>query len=71
MVDMNTAADRINEHPDLSAEIVRGNIEVKKYGKPAGKVTQDDIDQMDHTPTGWGKSLRKGALEVYRAIREE
>jgi hypothetical protein len=69
-MDMQTATDRINAAADLGATIKRGEIHVTKYGRPAGVVTQDDLDSLGHTPTGWGKSLRKGALEVWRALAE-
>jgi hypothetical protein len=70
-MDLATAADRINEYEDLSARICGAVIEVSVYGRPAGTVSQDDLDQLGHTATGWGKSLRKGALQVYRALTED
>ena len=70
-MDMTIAAERINEHDDLSARINRGVIEVSVYGRLAGTVSQDDIDSLGHSSTGWGKGLRKGALKVYTALTAE
>ena len=70
-MDMTTAADRINEYGDLAAKINRGVIEVSVYGRPAGTVSQDDIDNLGRSSTGWGKGLRKGALKVYTALTAE
>ena len=69
-IDIDTAAELISAHPDLSADVRGDEIKVSMYGRPAGSVTQDDLDQLSHTPTGWGKHLRKGALVVYRALTE-
>lgn len=70
-MDMNTAAYRINEWEDLSARVNGDKIMVSVYGRPAGSVDQNDIDNLGHSATGWGKGLRKGALKVYRALTDE
>jgi len=69
------AIDRINAHPDLAATEHGDRIEIKVFGKPAGYVTHDDVAQAEASisSTGWpqGKGLRRGALQVFRAIRGE
>lgn len=70
-MDIHTATDRINAYDDLSARIRGDAIEVSVYGRPAGVVSQDDLDRLGHSATGWGKGLRKGALKVYRALTED
>lgn len=70
-IDIDTAAERINATDDFGAAVKGDRIEVTKFGKPAGHVTEDEIENIGHTPTGFGGNLRKGALEVWRAIRGE
>ena len=70
-IDIYTAAERIDEATDLGATIRYGEIHVTRYGRPAGKVTQSDLDALTHSSTGWGKSLHKGAYQVWRAITRD
>lgn len=62
------AAELINQHTDLTARVRRGQIEVNVYGRPAGYVTEGELERLGHTPTGWGKNLRKGALKVWQSL---
>jgi len=72
---MSNAIDNINAHADLGAEKRGNKIMITVYGRPAGYITDDDVqDAMDRTtPTGWptSKALKKGALKVYEAIRSD
>lgn len=69
-MDMTAAVSKINANGDLRAREVRGSIEVSVYGKVVGNLTQDDIDSLGNSATGWGKGLRKGAMQVYRALTD-
>ena len=71
-MDINEAIDRINETKDFTAAESRGRIQITKFGRPAGYITEDDISSLGHTPTGWprSKGLNKGALEVWRALSQ-
>lgn len=53
---------------DLSAKVAGNRIIVSRYGRPAGYVSADEIERLGGSPTGWGKHLNKGALEVWRAL---
>lgn len=67
---LNDAADRINQHPNLTATVQRDRIDVSVYRRPAGYVTEDDLADLT-TSTGWGRNLRKGALAVYQSLTRE
>jgi pterin-4a-carbinolamine dehydratase len=67
---LDQAADRINQHPDLTATVQRNQIAISVYRRPAGYVTEADLDDLT-TSTGWGKNLRKGALAVWKSLTAE
>lgn len=69
-MDLDQAAERINQHPDLTARVRRGQVDVAVYGRPAGYVTNDDLGSMGMTATGWGKHLTKGALKVWQSLAQ-
>jgi hypothetical protein len=65
------AAERINRHPDLTATVRRDSIMVDVYHRPAGYVSEGDLAQLGHTPTGWGCNLSKGKLAVWHSLTGE
>lgn len=67
---LDQAAERINQHPDLTATVQRDRIAVSVYRRPAGYVTGDDLADLTSS-TGWGSNLRKGALAVYQSLTRE
>jgi hypothetical protein len=62
------AAERINRHPDLTATVLHGRIMVDVYHRPAGSVSEGDLAQLGHTPTGWGRNLSKRKLAVWHSL---
>lgn len=65
------AAAKINAAADLSATAGRAVVFVQMYGRDIGRLTQADIDNLGHTPTGWGKkALSKGAAQVWHALHD-
>lgn len=75
MKDINTIIDAINATGDLSAEMRGDKIKISVYGRPAGTITEDDVmDAVEsNTATGWtrSKGLKKGAMQVFRAIQSD
>ena len=67
-MDLDQAAERINQHPDLTARVRRGQVDVDVYGRLAGYVTEADLARLGSTATGWGKHLRKGSLKVWQSL---
>lgn len=69
-IDIQSAADRINTHPDLTARVWRDRrVYVDVYGREAGYVDAAELAQLD-SPTGWGKHLRRGKQKVWKALND-
>ncbi len=67
-ITLEVAAERIDATPDHTATVVGDRVMVTRHGKASGYVSQEDLDQLRHTPTGWGKNLTRGAYPIWRAI---